>query len=161
MKTFTVVLGCLAFLVGPAARGEDKPRHADDAKHVAVRPDEVRWGPPPPSLPPGCQVAVVVGDPRKAGVPYVMRVKLPDGYKVPPHWHPVDENVTVLRGTFLMGRGERLDPSAMEELPAGSFVHMPKGMRHYAMAQGETVIQTHGIGPFEINYVNTADDPRK
>jgi quercetin dioxygenase-like cupin family protein len=92
---------------------------------------------------------------------YVLRAKLPDGYKVPPHWHPSDENVTVLKGTLLVGKGEKLDPATMEELPAGSFMRMPKTMRHYAMAKGETIIQVHGIGPFDVNYVNPADDPRK
>jgi hypothetical protein len=103
----------------------------------------------------------LLGDPGKAGAPYVLRAKLPDGYAVPPHWHPTDENITVLRGALLVGRGDRLDPAAAEELPAGSFCHMPKTMRHFAVAKGETVIQTHGIGPFEITYVNPADDPRK
>jgi quercetin dioxygenase-like cupin family protein len=128
---------------------------------VVVRPGALKWGPAPPSLPPGSQLAVLVGDPTKPGVPYVFRVKLPDGYKVPPHWHPGDENVTVLQGTLLIGKGEKLEPSRMEELPAGSFGHMPKGMRHFALARGETVIQLHGVGPFVINYVNPADDPRK
>jgi quercetin dioxygenase-like cupin family protein len=106
-------------------------------------------------------MAALVGDPSKPGVPYVLRAKLPDGYKVPPHWHPGDENVTVLKGTFLIGKGEKLDPSTMEELPAGSFVQMPKTMRHFAMAKGETIIQVHGIGPFDVTYVNPEDDPRK
>ena len=113
------------------------------------------------SLPPGAKMGVLVGDPSKAGMPYVVRAKLPDGYKVPPHWHPSDENVTVLQGTLLMGTGEKFDPAKAEEMPTGSFMRMPKTMRHYAIAKGETIIQLHGIGPFEINYVNPADDPRK
>ena len=91
----------------------------------------------------------------------MIRAKMPDGYKVPPHWHPGDENVTVLKGKLLIGKGEKLDPAAMEELAAGSFMRMPKTMRHSAMAKGETIIQVHGIGPFDITYVNAADDPRK
>jgi hypothetical protein len=161
MKKLLVILGCFSFLAGSVARGQDKAGHAGDTDHVVVRPDAIKWGPAPPSLPQGSQLAVLVGDPSKPGVPYVMRAKLPDGYKVPPHWHPSDENVTILRGTLLVGKGEKLDPSKMEEVPAGSFMRMPKTMRHFAMAKGETIIQLHGIGPFEINYVNPADDPRK
>jgi hypothetical protein len=160
MKKFLVILAFLSLLGVSVTRGQDKTGHAGDKAHVAVRPDAIKWGPAPPSLPPGAQIGVVVGDPSKPG-PYVFRAKMPDGYKVPPHWHPSDENVTVLKGALLIGKGDKLDPAMMEELPAGSFMSMPKTMRHSAMAKGETIIQLHGIGPFEINYVNPADDPRK
>jgi hypothetical protein len=138
---------------------QEKSGHADQ-DHVMIRPEALKWGPAPPALPAGAQMAVLAGDPSMKGMPFVIRAKLPDGYKIPPHWHPSDENVTVLKGTLLVGRGEKLDPAKMEELPAGSFMRMPKEMRHCAMAKGETVIQVHGIGPFEITYVNAADDPR-
>jgi hypothetical protein len=161
VRKLLVSLGLVSLFVALVVRGEDKAGHDGDTKHVIVRPDAIKWGPPPPSLPPGSRVAIVVGDPSKPGLPYVLRAKLPDGYKVPPHWHPSYENVTVLRGTLLIGKGEKLDRSATEELPAGSFCHLPKTMRHFAIAKGETIIQAHGIGPFTINYVNPADDPRK
>ena len=161
MKKVLVILGFLSIFGGWVVRGQDKAGHGGDMKDVVVRPDAIKWGPAPPGLPPGSQLVVLVGDPSKADVPYVLRAKLPDGYKVPPHWHSSDENVTVLQGTLLIGKGEKLDPSKMEELPAGSFGHMPKAMRHFAMAKGETIIQVHGTGPFDINYVNPADDPRK
>jgi hypothetical protein len=164
MKTFWVVLSFFSLFVGSVGsvvRGQDKAGHAGDSDHVVVRPDAIKWGPAPPGLRPGSQMAALVGDPSKAGVPYVIRAKLPDGYKVPPHWHPSDENVTVLKGALLIGKGEKFDPSKMEEMPAGSFMRMPKTMRHFAAAKGETILQLHGIGPFEINYVNLADDPRK
>jgi quercetin dioxygenase-like cupin family protein len=160
VKTFLVILGALALAVGSVIHGQDKARHAGDTDHTVVRPDAMKWGPAPPGLPPGAQAAVLVGDPGKAGVAFVLRAKLPDGYKVPPHWHASDENVTVLKGKLLVGKGEILDPAKMEELPAGSFMRMPKTMRHSALAKGETIIQIHGIGPFDINYVNAADDPR-
>jgi quercetin dioxygenase-like cupin family protein len=155
-----LVLAVLSFLVGSALEGQDKAGHADDM-HVMVRPDAIKWGHAPPGLPKGAEMAVLVGDPSKPGVAYVARAKLPDGYRVPPHWHPSDENVTVLKGALLVGKGEKLDASKTEELPAGSYMRMPKTMRHFAIAKGETIIQIHGIGPFEINYVNPADDPRK
>jgi quercetin dioxygenase-like cupin family protein len=148
----------LAIWVG--ARANDEKGHGADMGHVKVRPDDIKWGPAPPGLPAGAQAAVLMGDPGKAA-PYVIRAKLPDGYKVPPHWHPTDENVTVLKGTFLAGKGDKFNADAAESLPAGSFVCMPKGMRHFAIAKGETIIQVHGIGPFDITYVNPADDPRK
>ena len=128
--------------------------------HVMFTPDQVKWGPAPPALPPGAQMAVLDGDPSKAGVPFSIRAKFPDGYKVPPHWHPTDENVTVLQGTLMMGLGEKFDPSQAHTLKAGSFSRMPKEVRHFAMAKGETVIQVHGVGPFEVTYVNASDDPR-
>jgi quercetin dioxygenase-like cupin family protein len=161
MRTCLAVLSFVSLFAASLAGGQEKAGHPGDSDHVVVRPDAVKWGPAPPSLPPGAQLAVLVGNPGKAGAPFVMRVKLPDGYKIPPHWHPSDENVTVLKGTFRIGTGETFDPSKMEEMPAGSFMRMPKTMRHFATAKGETILQVHGIGPFEINYVNPTDDPRK
>jgi hypothetical protein len=153
-----IVTGALATWTGTLI-GDDKG-HGSDTAHVMVRPDDVKWGPAPPSLPAGAKLAIISGDPSKAG-PYVIRAKLPDGYKIAPHWHPTDENVTVIEGTFMAGKGDKFNPDAAETLPTGSFVLMPREMRHFAWAKGETVIQVHGIGPFEINYVNAADDPRR
>lgn len=158
MKHLLAMVALLVLVAGSAVDGEDKAGHAGDKDHVIVRPGAIKWGPAPPGLPPGGQMALLVGNPGKAGVAYVIRAKLPDGYKVPLHWHPTDENVTVLKGMLLVGKA---DSDTVEELPAGSYMRMPKTMRHFAMAKGETVIQLHGIGPFEINYVNPADDPRK
>lgn len=151
-------------VLGPESTGQNQDKHASDKAgmdHVTFTPDQIKWGPAPPSLPPGAKFAVLVGDPSKAGSAYTIRAKLPDGYKVSPHWHPVDENVTVIQGVLGMGRGEKFDAAAGMELPAGSYMRMPKGMRHFAWAKGETIIQLHGTGPFEIHYVNPADDPRK
>ena len=131
------------------------------ATHVMVMPGQIKWGPAPPALPPGSQMAVLEGDPTKAGAPFAIRAKLPDGYKVPPHWHPTDEKIVVLQGTFGMGFGERFDPAAGHELPAGSYVIAPKEVRHFAWAKGETIIHVSGMGPFDLTYVNPADDPRK
>lgn len=136
-------------------------RQVEAHGHVATTADELKWGPAPAGLPPGAELAVVSGDPSKAGLPFTMRVKFPDGYQVPPHWHPTDENVTVIQGTINLGAGDKFDQSATKALPAGSFALMPKNMHHFAWASGETIVQIHGIGPFAINYVNPADDPRK
>jgi hypothetical protein len=154
-----IAAGTASAQTPPKARTAAKPAAA--TKHVMVAPSDVKWGPGPPSLPPGAQMAVLDGDPGKAGLPFVIRAKLPDGYKVAPHWHPTDENVVVLSGTFVVGTGDKFDEKAMTSLPTGSFVRMPKLMHHSAMAKGETVIQVHGVGPFAVTYVDPKDDPRK
>lgn len=148
-------------LAQPGQEGKDGcASTGTHAAHLVVTPDQVKWGPAPPSLPPGAQMAVLEGDPSKAGR-FTIRAKFPDGYRVPPHWHPTDERIVVLEGTFGMGLGERFDTAAGRELPVGSYAVTPKGVRHFVWAKGETVIQVSGTGPFEINYVNPADDPRK
>ncbi|MDX6613639.1 MAG: hypothetical protein QOD75_2825 [Blastocatellia bacterium] len=126
-----------------------------------IAPAEVKWGPGPPSLPPGAQLAVLSGDPGKVGGAFTIRAKFPAGYKVPPHWHPTDENVVVVSGTMMFGQGTSFDEAVMHESPTGTFALMPRGMRHFAMAKEESVVQIYGTGPFAINYVNPADDPRK
>jgi hypothetical protein len=117
------------------------------------------WKDGPASLPAGAKMAILEGDPSKDG-PFVMRLMLPDGFKVQPHWHPKVERVTVLQGTFNLGMGEKFDKSATREMVAGTFGFWAAGMRHFAWAKGETILQLHGIGPWTINYVNPAHDPR-
>jgi hypothetical protein len=135
--------------------------HAQEPSHVTVSPGDVKWGPASPKIPPGAQFAVLLGDPSKPGEPYVFRARLPDGYSVPPHWHPVDEHVTVISGTFLLGFGETFDKAALRTLPSGSYVMLPSKMPHYNVMKGETILQFHGIGPYDIQYVNPADDPSR
>lgn len=168
MRKYQLGLLLLALLAAVSlniARSGQEGKHdsasADKhAAHLMVAPDQVKWGPAPPSLPAGAQLAVIEGDPSKAA-PFVIRGKFPDGYRIPPHWHPTDERVTVIQGTFGIGLGEKFDPAAGREMPAGSYAMMPKGTRHFAWAKGETVIQVAGVGPFVVNYVNQEDDPRK
>jgi hypothetical protein len=103
----------------------------------------------------------VHGNCDEAGAPCVFQLRLADGAKFPPHWHPVDENVTVLSGTFMAGMGDSYDESKMMSLPVGTYVFMPRQMHHFAGAKGAALVQVHGVGPFKINYVNPADDPSK
>jgi hypothetical protein len=131
------------------------------AKHVIMTTADMKWGPAPEGLPAGAQLAVLDGDPSKAGLPFVIRAKLPDGYKVMPHWHPTDESITVISGSFAVGMGDTWNDGALTTLKAGEYGRMPKQTHHYATAKGETVIQIHGVGPFAITYVNPKDDPRK
>ena len=128
--------------------------------HAVVLADEIKWGPAPPSLPPGAQAAVLLGSPAKEG-PFVLRLKFPAGFAVPPHHHSKDELVTVISGKFGIGTSEKLDRAAAKQLTPGSFVHLPAGMPHYALADGETVVQINGVGPFDVTYIDPKDDPRK
>jgi len=127
--------------------------------HSIYNLPEIQWVKGPPSLPPGAEVAVLEGDPAKEGQ-FTMRLRLPDGYKVPPHWHPKVEHVTVFSGTFLMGMGERFDEKALNAMNAGAFGFWPAGMRHFVSVKGVTIVQFHGVGPWGITYVNPSDDPR-
>ena len=119
----------------------------------------IEWKTGPAALPPGAKMAVLEGDPTKEG-PFVVRFQFPDGYHVPPHTHPKTERVTIISGTLYLATGEVLDRNSAKNLSAGSFGYWPAGMKHTAWSEGETVIQLHGIGPWQINYVNPADDPR-
>ena len=127
----------------------------------AFTPDQIKFGPPPPFLAPGAQVAVVEGDPMAASGDFTIRLKVPDGYKIAPHWHPKRENVTVISGNFKVGMGDKFDESKMMTFPAGSFAYLDPDMHHYAMASGEAVVQVHGGSPLQFNYVSPSDDPRK
>lgn len=131
-----------------------------EMKAAVHRPKEIRWQAGPPSLPPGAESAVLEGDPSGPG-PFVFRVKVPDGYRIPPHTHPKAERVTILAGTFHLGMGETFDATRGEALPVGTYGTWPAGMKHYVWAEGETVVQFHGEGPWVIEYVNPDDDPRK
>jgi quercetin dioxygenase-like cupin family protein len=129
-------------------------------KHTDILPDQIKWQAGPPSLPPGAQAAILEGDPDKAG-PFTMRLKSPAGYVVPPHTHPTVERLTVIAGTTHLGTGATLDKSKGLALPAGSYTVMPAGMQHYAWSDTENIVQLTGTGPWKIDYVNPADDPRK
>ena len=126
--------------------------------HVMLAPGAMKWQPFVPAGP-GVSVAVLSGDPEKAG-PFVLRIKSPAGSKVPPHWHPTDEHLTVVSGNFAMGMGDTFDAKALKSVPPGSYVLLPREMRHFAFSKTATVVQVHGMGPFQINFVNPADDPR-
>jgi hypothetical protein len=128
--------------------------------HIMVLPENVKWIDGPPSLPPSAKFSVIEGDPKVAGL-FTMRLWFPAGFIIPAHWHPADEHVTVISGTFLMGLGDKFDSVKLQPLPAGSFGVMLTGTKHFAMTKVETIVQLHGVGPWGINYVNPADDPRK
>lgn len=127
---------------------------------VVVTPDAVQWGDAPAVFPAGAKLAVLSGNPNSAGR-FVVRLQLPDGYRIMPHWHPTAENITVLSGEFRVGMGNKFDESQLKPLAAASYASMPAHHNHYGMAHGETVLQVEALGPFKLNYVNPADDPSK
>ena len=156
-------MALLAFLLlplGTAAAQETAAPARTGRKPLMVQPDQVNWGPAPAMLAQGAQVAVLEGDPNETGL-FTMRVSLPDGYRIAPHFHPAKERVTVIQGTFQLGMGDKFDESALSSLPAGSYSSMDAGMHHFAQAQGATVVQINGVGPWKLTYVNPADDPSK
>jgi quercetin dioxygenase-like cupin family protein len=151
----------IALSLGVAAIvGTTTPPQAAEQHHTVVRSDAVKWGAAPPSLPPGAQGAVLLGNPAKEG-PFVLRLKFPAGFTVPPHRHSKDEFVTVISGAFAISSGEKVDRASLQPLPPASFVHLPAGMPHYAVAEVESVVQINGVGPFDVIYVDPKDDPRK
>jgi uncharacterized RmlC-like cupin family protein len=137
----------------------DTPAAAPAADHTAVGPDQVKWGDAPPMLAKGAKLAVVYGDPSKDGL-FIVRIKMPANYKIMPHWHPTDENVTVLSGSFGVGMGDKLDPKG-KTMGAGAFFSLPAKMHHYAFTTKETIVEVSAMGPFALNYVNPDDDPAK
>jgi hypothetical protein len=124
-------------------------------------PDKIPYGPVPSFVPAGAQLAVIEGDPGASTGDFTVRLKMPDGYRIPPHWHPRRENVTVISGNFKVGMGDTFDESKMMTFGAGSFAYLDPSMHHYAMASGEAVVQVHGMSPLQFNYVNPSDDPSK
>jgi anti-sigma factor ChrR (cupin superfamily) len=164
MKTRTfamaLALGICTAVVGAQTPPKRAAKPAAPAAHVILTPGDMKWGPAPPVLPPGAQVAVLDGDPFKPGF-FTLRLKFPDGYKIPAHTHPTDENIVVVQGLFKAGMGDAYSESALHDFPVGSFLKMPKQMRHFASAKGETIVQIYGSGPFVVKYVNPNDDPGK
>jgi mannose-6-phosphate isomerase-like protein (cupin superfamily) len=152
MKPFLFVVVVALFAVALFAA---QPSLAQNA----FTPDQVKYGPAPPSLPAGAQLAVLEGDPMASSGDFTVRLKMPDGYKIPPHTHPNRENVTVLSGTIKVGMGDQFDATKMMSFGVGSFAYLDPSMHHYAAASGETVIQIHGMSPLKLNYINPADDP--
>ena len=132
---------------------------ADDMK-MPMNGKDMKWAAAPAVLPKGAEIVVLSGDPFKEG-PYVLRLKMPSGYKIPAHNHPTTEYVTVISGNLHIGMGDKLDEKKGSQMTAGGYGEAPAKMNHYAWASSPTVVQIHGQGPFAITYVNSADDPSK
>jgi len=150
-----VSLAVLAVVVGVAGTALVRAQQQGVAQNVS----EAKWGPAPPMLPKGAEIAVVAGDPGKPA-PYIVRLKFPANYDIPAHSHPTMENVTVITGSFLVGMGDKLDKTKSQALEVGGVASLPAGMNHYAFTKVPTTIVLFGQGPVEFKYVNPKDDPR-
>jgi len=150
-------LPLLAVALSVAALFIAQPSQAQNA----FTPDQVKWGPAPPFIPSGAQLAVLEGNPMADTGDYTIRLKMPDGYKIAPHTHPTRENVTVISGTLKVGMGDTFDAGKMMSFGAGSFAYLDPSVHHYAAASGATIIQIHGQSPVKFNWINPADDPSK
>jgi quercetin dioxygenase-like cupin family protein len=117
------------------------------------------WGPAPAVFPAGAKMAVVSGDPAQAKL-FTVELSFPDGYRIPPHFHPTDETVEVKKGTFLVGMGDTLDVSKTNTMKVGAKGTLPANHHHYGVAKGATVVSVTSMGPFAMTYVNPADDPQ-
>lgn len=149
----------------PAA--EKKPPPPPPAKKQAATPAhkmmnaaDLKWGPAPAGLPAAIEATVLDGDPGKAGL-FTIRIKAPDGTQIMPHWHPVDEHVTVMAGTVMVGMGPKWDDAGMQTFNTGGYALMPRKQNHYVRTKGETILQITAMGPFGITYADPKDDPRK
>ncbi len=156
MKSTLLILLALsasAFAADPAKPDADAPM-----QHAITHAANTAWGPAPPMLPTGAQASVLVGDPGKPGV-FTLRLKMPPGYRVPRHWHPTDEAVTLIEGDLTLSMGA-IDAAQAEALAPGDFINLPAHMQHEASSKDGAVVQVQAIGPFEINYIDPKDDPR-
>ncbi len=163
----TVILMACSDSGAPELGAQSPPHTAQSSasaghQHTVKHGDGLDWKPAPPIFPAGAQMAVVQGDPSAAGVIFTVRLRFPNGYVLPPHFHPTDEHVTVMSGTFLVGLGDVFSEQALlPPLRRGDFITAPANANHFATVRGETVVQVHAIGPFQLTYVNPKDDPTK
>jgi quercetin dioxygenase-like cupin family protein len=130
------------------------------SKLIMVMPSDVKWEKGPAALPAGVELAVLEGNPHKAGI-FTMRLKFPANSQVMPHTHPAVERVTVLSGTIHLGLGDKFDKEKTTTITTGSFFALPAGTKHYGWTDEEVVLQLTGIGPWNANYIDTKHDPRK
>jgi quercetin dioxygenase-like cupin family protein len=146
-----VCVGLAALIaIAAAAYGQEK---SADSGHGIVRSVDLKWN----AIIKGCDMAAVGSDPSVEGAPFTLRLRCTAGTVIPAHWHPTDENVTVLSGTFQVGMGDKYDATKLETMSTGNFVSMPKEMRHYARSKTASIVQVNAIGPFKVNWVNPAD----
>ncbi|MCC7485014.1 MAG: cupin domain-containing protein [Burkholderiales bacterium] len=118
---------------------------------VPVLPDNIRWVSPPNVA--GLQAAWILGAEQKPG-PYIIRVKLAAGARIPPHAHPDDRNSTVLAGTIYVGFGETFDETKLVAIPAGALFVAPANVPHYVWARDvDAIYQEAGVGPTGTSFI--------
>ena len=142
---------CLLLLAAPALCSQAAP---------AAQPTTLHWGPAPAVFPTGAKMAVLSGDPGQAA-PFTIELALPGGYRIPPHFHPTAETVTVKRGTLLVGMGDIFDASKTKAMQVGDSGSIPANAHHFAAVKVATFITVSAMGPFAMTYVHAADDPQR
>jgi quercetin dioxygenase-like cupin family protein len=154
----TLALSSLVFAA--EEKSKTKEPAAASSEHVMFAAADLKWVDGPPSLPAGAKIAVLEGDPKKEGL-FTIRLQMPAGFKIPAHTHPTAEHVTVISGTLNLGMGPKFDEATAKDMAAGAYAVMPAGMQHFAGSKEGCIVQVHATGPFEVKYVNPADDPRQ
>ena len=129
-------------------------------KPVALTPADIRWVDGPASLPPGADFAIIEGGLEIPG-PFTVRFKFPADYRIPPHWYPTDQRITVMSGTLNIRLEDNLASPQEKTLPSGSFAIIPAKTIFVVWTEEETIIQIHGFGPWRINHVSRYDLPPK
>ena len=150
MRILTLA-ACLVLMVVPTLHSQAAPTAQANALH---------WGLAPAVFPKGARMAVISGDPSKAG-PFTVELAMPAGYRIPPHFHPTAEMVTVKKGTLLVGMGNTFDASKAKPMQVGDSGSIPANAHHFAAVKVATFITVSAMGPFAMTYVNPADDPQK
>jgi quercetin dioxygenase-like cupin family protein len=153
-RSRSLLLGAAIGLLAATPAASQAAKQATHEKEA-----KLTWMKAPDMLPAGAMMAVVSGDPGKAG-PFTVELSFPNGYRIPPHSHPTAEKITVKSGKFVYGMGDVMKASDMKTMTPGNSGEMPAGAHHYAEARGKTVVQVTSIGPFVVNYVHAKDDPR-
>lgn len=160
MSTRLLSLAIVASLTAGAATAAHA--QSTDAVFVPIAADALEWSPiTPPGFDVGMEIAPVQGDPGVDGGAYTLRLRFPDGYRFPPHFHPNAENVTVLDGTFLLAMGEAADEGRLQTYRPGDYIYIAGEHPHFGGVRGATTIQLHGTGPFDIIVVGSPEDTRR
>lgn len=160
MKKITILFMLISFCFFIRTQAQGQADMNGMNKHIMLNESDLQWGGAPPVLPAGAKLTVLQGDPSKEE-PFVVRLEFPADYKIPAHWHPTTENVTVLRGNLYLGAGQKLDETNATVINTGGFASLPAKSAHFAFTKEGCTVQIHAMGPFVINYINPADDPSK
>lgn len=160
MKKITILFMLISFCFFIRTQAQGQADMNGMNKHIMLNESDLQWGGAPPVLPASAKLTVLQGDPSKEE-PFVVRLEFPADYKIPAHWHPTTENVTVLRGNLYLGAGQKLDETNATVINTGGFASLPAKSAHFAFTKEGCTVQIHAMGPFVINYINPADDPSK
>lgn len=160
MKHPTAVFSLVLIAILPAAAAAQQPAPSMPDGTIVIEAAGLKWSPLElPGFAPGLALAPVHGDPSKAEA-YTIRLRFPDGYAFPAHFHPNAENLTVLSGTFVLGHGATPSDAVKSYVP-GDYLYIPGGMPHFGRVQGETIVQLHGMGPFDVKLAQPQSSVKK